>query len=85
MLTFSQHYVTMNMKSRIEEVNNLTRINHKLKGARVEKGLTQEDMAERIGISTYSYLMKENGKRDFTLTEMKKICEILNKELSEIF
>ena len=57
----------------------------KLKGARVEKGLTQEDMAKRIGISTYSYLMKENGKRDFTLTEMKKICEILDKELSEIF
>lgn len=85
MLTLSQHYVTMKMKSRIEEVNNLTGINHKLKGARVEKGLTQEDMAERIGISTYSYLMKENGKRDFTLTEMKKICEILDKELSEIF
>lgn len=63
----------------------MTGINHKLKGARVEKGLTQEDMAERIGISTYSYLMKENGKRDFTLTEMKKICEILDKELSEIF
>lgn len=84
-MTLSQHYVTMKMKSRIEEVNNLTGINHKLKGARVEKGLTQEDMAERIGISTYSYLMKENGKRDFTLTEMKKICEILDKELSEIF
>ena len=63
----------------------MTEINYKLKGARVEKGLTQEDMAERIGISTYSYLMKENGKRDFTLTEMKKICEILDKELSEIF
>ena len=63
----------------------MTGINHKLKGARVEKGLTQEDMAERIGISTYSYLMKENGKRDFTLTEMKKICETLDKELSEIF
>lgn len=84
-MTLSQHYVTMKMKSRIEEVNNLTGINHKLKGARVEKGLTQEDMAEKIGISTYSYLMKENGKRDFTLSEMKKICEILGKELSEIF
>ena len=63
----------------------MTRINYKLKGARVEKGLTQEDMAERIGISTYSYLMKENGKREFTLTEMKKICEILDKKLDEIF
>jgi len=63
----------------------LTERHGKLKGARVEKGLTQEDMAKRIGISTYSYLMKENGKRDFTLTEMKKICKILNKELSEIF
>ena len=84
-MTFYKVYVRMNMKSRIKEVNNLTGINHKLKGARVEKGLTQEDMAERIGISTFSYLMKENGKRDFTLTEMKKICEILGKELSEIF
>ena len=63
----------------------MTGINYKLKGARVEKGLTQEDIAKMIGISTYSYLMKENGKRDFTLTEMKKICEILDKELSEIF
>jgi len=63
----------------------LTEKHGKLKGARVEKGLTQEAMAEKIGISTYSYLMKENGKRDFTLTEMKKICEILGKELSEIF
>lgn len=63
----------------------MTERHGKLKGARVEKGLTQEDMAERIGISTYSYLMKENGKRDFTLTEMKKICKILGKELSEIF
>ena len=63
----------------------MTERHGKLKGARVEKGLTQEDMAKRIGISTYSYLMKENGKRDFTLTEMKKICEILGKELSEIF
>lgn len=68
-----------------KEVNYLTGINYKLKGARVEKGLTQEDMAKRIGISTYSYLMKENGKRDFTLSEMKKICNILDKELSEIF
>lgn len=66
-------------------MNYLTGINYKLKGARVEKGLTQEDMAKRIGISTYSYLMKENGKRDFTLSEMKKICNILDKELSEIF
>lgn len=57
----------------------------KLRGVRVEKGLTQEDMANKIGISTFSYLMKENGKRDFTLSEMKKICKILDKELSEIF
>lgn len=63
----------------------MTKRHSKLKGIRVEKGLTQEDMAKRIGISTYSYLMKENGKRDFTLTEMKKICEILGTELSEIF
>lgn len=59
--------------------------NNKLKGARVEKGLTQREVAEKIGISTVSYTRKENGDYEFTQSEMKKICKILNKSLDFLF
>lgn len=59
--------------------------NNKLKGARVERGLTQREMAQKIGISTVSYTRKENGDYEFTQSEMKKICKILNKSLDFLF
>ena len=59
--------------------------NNKLKGARVEKGLTQREVAEKIGISTVSYTRKENGDYEFTQSEMNKICEILKRSLDELF
>ena len=59
--------------------------NNKLKGARVEKGLTQREVAEKIGISSVSYTRKENGDYEFAQSEMKKICKILNKSLDFLF
>lgn len=47
--------------------------NLKLKGYRVSQGLTQKDMAAVLGCSTNSYNMKENGVREFTETDFKKI------------
>lgn len=57
----------------------------KLIGKRNEKGITQEKMAEMIGISKNNYNLKENGKLDFNLVEVKKILEILNSKYEEIF
>lgn len=57
----------------------------KLKGLRVEKGFTQEKIAEALGISTYSYNLKEQGKRDFTDSEISKLGEILGVESSIFF
>lgn len=59
--------------------------NRKLKGARVEKDLTQEGMAEILGISRIAYRDKENGKYSFTELEIKRICKALGREPSEIF
>jgi putative transcriptional regulator len=59
--------------------------NNKLKGARVAKGFTQREMAEKIGISAVSYTRKENGDYEFTQNEMKKICKILGKSLDFLF
>lgn len=53
--------------------------------ARKEAGLTQEEMAQKIGISTTSYYQKELGQRDFKLTECYRIAKVLNKNFSDIF
>ena len=57
----------------------------KLIGKRNEKGITQERMAELIGISKNNYNLKENGKLDFNLSEVKKILNILDEDYNNIF
>lgn len=57
----------------------------KLIGKRNEKGITQEKMAELIGISKNNYNLKENGKLDFNLLEVKKILSVLEADYNEIF
>lgn len=57
----------------------------KLIGKRNEKGITQEKMAELLGISKNNYNLKENGKLDFNLVEVKKILKILDDNYDNIF
>lgn len=57
----------------------------KLIGKRNEKGLTQEKMGELLGISKQNYNLKENGKLDFNLVEVKKILSILDDSYDNIF
>lgn len=49
----------------------------RLKGFRAEKGLTQKQMAETLGMNEDTYRKKENGKREFTLSEVAKAKEVL--------
>ena len=57
----------------------------KLIGKRNEKGITQEQMAKLLGISKNNYNLKENGKLDFNLAEVKKILDILKSNYNDIF
>ncbi len=57
----------------------------KLIGKRNEKGMTQQNMADLIGISKNNYNLKEQGKLDFGLLEVKKILSILGASYEEIF
>ena len=38
--------------------------------------MTQSDMANVLGISTMSYCRKENGEREFKLSEAKTIADL---------
>lgn len=50
----------------------------KLKGLMREKGVTQAELAKKIGISESSLNLKLNDKTEFKQREISKICEILN-------
>ena len=53
--------------------------------ARKEAGLTQAELAKKIGISEVAYRQKEQGKRDFKLNECYKIAKIFKKDIGDFF
>lgn len=57
----------------------------KLKGKRVEKGLTQPQIAKLLNMATSTYNLKENGSREFSMTECIEIMKILDCTFEEIF
>ncbi len=52
-----------------------------IKGARARLGLTQKDMAGKLGISAQSYAKKESGDTKFTDPEKLIVCEALGLSL----
>jgi putative transcriptional regulator len=50
----------------------------KLKGYLKEKGITQDQAAQTLQIKMKQFNNKLNGRSDFTMTEVKLICEWLN-------
>lgn len=52
---------------------------------RKEKGITQKELAKKLGISETAYRQKEKGQRAFKSDEMFLIADILEKDIGEIF
>jgi len=57
----------------------------KLKAARKAAGLTQVEIAKRLGISDSFYSQLENGKRRLSLKMALDIAAILKKTPNELF
>lgn len=49
-----------------------------LKGKMAEAGYTQGALAKAVGMAPQSFNRKINGKRQFTVGEALKVCEVLN-------
>lgn len=47
------------------------------------KNMTQETLAEAIGIKRQSFNAKLNNKRDFTQSEIIKICAVLDIDANQ--
>lgn len=48
-------------------------------------GITQKEMAKKLGIDVRTYINKEQGVTQFKANEMFLIAKILQKDISEIF
>lgn len=51
---------------------------------RTKKGMTQEYLADELDISRPTYMQIENGKRELTLSEAKKIAGIFNISMEDL-
>lgn len=60
-------------------------MNNLMKKYRELKGMTQQQIADKLEISVSSYNMLENGKRGISVIMAKNISLILGKSIDEIF
>lgn len=59
--------------------------NKKMKIARIECDLSQEQLAEKVGVTRQTIGMIEAGNYNPTLNLCVAICKALNKTLDELF
>lgn len=60
-------------------------VGERLKVLRTEKRLTQEQMGEKLNISTSAYCKLEYGETDLTLTRLNQIAETLDMTPLDLF
>ncbi|MBQ2984049.1 MAG: helix-turn-helix transcriptional regulator [Candidatus Gastranaerophilales bacterium] len=63
----------------------LEKLGKTLKNIRIEKGLTQEALAEKVGIHPTYVGKLESGKNNVSIKMLFKISRALNTKLYDIF
>lgn len=59
--------------------------NVRMKAARIEKDMSQEDLAKKVGVTRQTIGLIELGKYNPTLSVCIAICKALDKTLDELF
>lgn len=57
-------------------------VGSRIKEARKSKGLTQQEVADRLSVSKSAYSRYEGGKQNITVETLQKIGEVLGLQLS---
>ena len=56
----------------------------KLRGLIKEKGMTESELAMKINLSASSISCRLSGKVEWTLPEMRAVCDVLEIPISDI-
>lgn len=56
-----------------------------LREAREEAGLTQQNMADELGVSRPTYIRIEENPENASVLQARRICEILSRNYEGIF
>lgn len=59
--------------------------NKKMKIARIEFDMSQEQLAEKVGVTRQTISLIESGKYNPSLKLCIEICKVLNKTLNDLF
>jgi len=59
-------------------------LSEKIKFIRTFRGWTQENMAEKLGISTYAYAKIERGETDVNFSRLQQIAKVMEIELPQL-
>ena len=57
----------------------------RVKIARIQRGLTQKALAEKVGVSRQTMNAIEKGTYNPTIKLCREICKVLDKSLDELF
>ena len=60
-------------------------VGEKIRLARVSKGITQENLAQRSGLSRNTIVNYETGKRIPRTDDLVKIAKVIDVDVSEFF
>ena len=60
-------------------------IGTRIRQLRLERGFSQENMADELGISTTAYGDIERNKTDVTVSRLQRIAQILNTNWMDLF
>lgn len=58
--------------------------NENLKNARERKGISQKDVAEKIGVAKSTYSLYESGNREPNVQTIKKIADVLSVSADDL-
>ncbi len=59
--------------------------NKRMRMARVESDMSQEDLAQAVGVTRQTILLIEGGGYNPTLNLCISICKVLGKTLNDLF
>lgn len=66
-------------------VNIYKKFGERVKDFRKEKGLSQEELAEKVKVDVRTIVAIETGKRNPTLNTINKITKAVNISIKELF